>query len=112
MYIDQACVIGDGRNYLTALIVPQFDLLKELARQKGISHNGNADLIRSPEILSFFQERVDHVNENLARYEQIKKFRLLPGAFSEETGELTPTQKMKRKVIYEKYDNEINALYQ
>ncbi len=112
MYIDQACVVGDGRNYITALIVPQFDLVKELARKKGIPHNGIEDLIRSPEIVRFFQERVDQVNQNLARYEQIKKFRLLPGAFSEETGELTPTQKMKRRVIREKYDKEIDALYQ
>lgn len=112
MYVDQACIIGDGRNYITALIVPRFDLLLELAREKGIPQGGSDHLIRLPEIISFFQERVDRINRNLARYEQIKKFRLLPAAFSEETGELTPTQKMKRRVIYEKYGAEINALYQ
>jgi long-chain acyl-CoA synthetase len=112
MYVDQACVVGEGRNYITALIVPQFDLLRELARERLISHDGNVDLIQKPEILGFFQERVDRVNKNLARYEQIKKFRLLPGTFSEETGELTPTQKMKRRVIHEKYGREIETLYQ
>ncbi len=111
-YVDQACVIGDGRNYITALIVPRFDLVAEMAREKSIPEMGNDDLIQHPEIVQFFQERVDGVNRNLARYEQIKKFRLLPRAFSEETGELTPTQKMKRRAIYEKYAQEIDALYQ
>ena len=112
MYVDQACIIGDGRNYIAALIVPRFDLLAELAREKGIAYNNNDDLIRAPEIVSFFNERVERVNQNLARYEQIKRFRLLPLAFSEETGELTPTQKMKRRIIYEKYGREIDGLYQ
>ena len=111
-FVDQACVIGDGRNYITALIVPLFDLVAETAREKGIPVGGNDDLVQHPEIVKFFQERVDGVNQNLARFEQIKKFRLLPRAFSEETGELTPTQKMKRRAIYEKYGREIDAMYQ
>ncbi len=111
MYIDQACVVGDGRNYVTALIVPQFELLEKIADDMNISYNENRDLIRSNEIIRFFEERVEKANQNLARYEQIKKFRLLPQSFSEETGELTPTQKMKRRVIYDKYSNEIDSLY-
>jgi len=112
MYIDQTCVIGDGRNYITALIVPHFDLLEEMAREKGISHNGHADLVRKPEIVRFFDEQVAKVNQGLARYEQIKKYCLLAHPFSEETGELTPTQKMKRRVIFEKFKPQIDALYQ
>lgn len=112
LFIDQVCVIGDGRNYITALIVPQFELLKQMARDKGIPFNGNDELIRSPDILRFFDEKIEKINQGLARYEQIKKYRLLPMGFSEETGELTPTQKMKRRVIHEKYNAEINSLYQ
>lgn len=112
VYIDQACVIGDGRNYITALIVPNFELLEKLAREKGISYNEHAELVRAPEIISFFDEQVANVNQDLARYEQVKKYRLLPRPFSEETGELTPTQKMKRRVIFEKYKSEIDGLYQ
>jgi long-chain acyl-CoA synthetase len=112
MFVDQACIIGDGRNFISALIVPQFALLREVARERGVTHDSDSDLVLSPDIVSFFQERVDQVNRNLARYEQIKKFLLLPVGFSEETGELTPTQKMKRRVIYEKYGREIDALYQ
>ncbi|MBW2220515.1 MAG: AMP-binding protein, partial [Deltaproteobacteria bacterium] len=111
MYIDQACVVGDGRNYVTALIVPQFELIEKIAGDMNIPYNENRDLIRSTEIIRFFEEIVEKVNQNLARYEQIKKFRLLPQSFSEETGELTPTQKMKRRVIYEKYSSEIDSLY-
>ncbi|MFH2064517.1 MAG: long-chain fatty acid--CoA ligase [Pseudomonadota bacterium] len=111
MYVDYAVVIGEGKNYITALIVPQFDLLQELAREKNIAYKSNDDLIKSPEIISFFHKKVEEINQNLARYEQIKKFRLLPHAFSEETGELTPTLKMKRRVVNEKYSKEIQALY-
>lgn len=112
MYIDQACVIGDGRNYITALIVPNFELLEKMAKEKGISFSGKADLVRVPEIIRFFDDQVAKVNQNLARYEQIKKYRLLSQPFSEEAGELTPTQKMKRRIIFEKHKSEIDALYQ
>ena len=112
MYIDQACVIGDGRNYITALIVPNFEILEDMAREKGIVFKGRADLVCAPEITRFFDEQVAKINQNLARYEQIKKYRLLSHPFSEETGELTPTQKMKRRIIFEKYKPEIDALYQ
>jgi len=111
MYIDQACVIGDGRNYITAIIVPNFELMEKFAREKGIAFDGKDDLVRAPEIVRFFEDHVAKVNQGLARYEQVKKFHLLSLPFSEETGELTPTQKMKRRVIYEKYSNEINSLY-
>jgi len=111
MYIDQACVVGDGRNYITALIVPNFELLKKFATEKGIAFDGEDDLVSTPEIVRFFEGQVAKVNQGLARYEQIKKFRLLSRPFSEETGELTPTQKMKRRVIYEKHGTEINSLY-
>jgi long-chain acyl-CoA synthetase len=111
MYIDQACVTGDGRNYITAIIVPNFELMKDFVREKGIAFNGEDDLVSTPEIVRFFEDQVAKVNQGLARYEQVKKFHLLSQPFSEETGELTPTQKMKRRVIYEKYGNEINSLY-
>ena len=114
MYIDQACVIGDGRNYITALIVPNFELIGKIAGEKGIDVDFNKadDLVRSPEIIRFFDEQVAQVNQNLARYEQVKKYTLLAHPFSEETGELTPTQKMKRRIILENHKPEIDAMYQ
>jgi long-chain acyl-CoA synthetase len=111
MFIDYACIIGEGKNYLTALLVPQFELLETIAQEKNISYKGNEDLIQSPEIINFFKEKVDKINQGLARYEQIKKFQLLSQPFSEETGELTPTLKMKRRIIVEMYKEDINSLY-
>ncbi len=114
LHIDQACVVGEGRNYITALIVPNFEILGKIAGEKGIDVDLNKpdEMVCSPEIIRFFDEQVAKVNQGLARYEQVKKFRLLSRPFSEETGELTPTQKMKRKVVLEKYKDEIDSLYQ
>jgi len=112
MFIDQACVVGDGKNYITALIVPNFELVEKMAEEKGILFKDRHDLVKNIEIKKFFDRQVADVNKKLARYEQIKKYCLLAEPFSEESGELTPTQKMKRRVIYEKYKDEIEAMYQ
>ncbi len=111
IYIDQACVIGDGKNFITALIVPHFDLLKKIAKEKNIRHNGDASLVEAPEIIQFFDKRLEKINQGLARYEQVKKYRLLASPFSETTGELTPTLKMKRRVIQKNYKEEIHSFY-
>ena len=111
MYVDHVCVIGDGKKYLSALIVPQFELLEKIANEKNIKYNNHKELVESPDIIRFYTEIVEKVNQGLARYEQIKKYRLLTRPFSEETGELTPTQKMKRKIIIKNYSSEIEALY-
>ena len=110
-YIDQACVVGDKKKYIAALIVPQFDLLKSWAKEKGIAFSSDEELIGNPEVIKFYDEKVQTVNQGLARYEQIKQYFLLPVAFSEETGELTPTLKMKRRIISEKFAGEIDSLY-
>jgi long-chain acyl-CoA synthetase len=111
-FIEQACVIGDAKKYISALLVPQFEILEKWARDQGLSFQTREELIELPEVLALFQEKVIKVNERLARYEQIKKFRLLPVSFSEETGELTPTQKIKRRVVHKKFEREIDSLYE
>ena len=110
-YIDQACAIGDARKYIVALVVPQFELIEKLAKEKGISYSSMEDLVDNPEIVKFYDEKLKEINQSLARYEQIKKVKLLPAAFSEETGELTPTLKMKRRIIHDKFNKEIESLY-
>lgn len=110
--VEQACVIGDGKKYISALIVPQFELLEKLAKEKGITFSSREELVSKPEIKKIYEEIVERANKNLARYEQVKKFCLLPVAFSEETGELTPTQKIKRRVIHEKFAKEIMSCYE
>jgi long-chain acyl-CoA synthetase len=109
--IEQAAVVGDVRKYVTALIVPAFPLLEETARQRGIPFTTPADLVARPEVLALFQERVDTVNRNLARFEQVKRFTLLPRPFSVEAGELTPTLKIRRKVVAERHRELVDRMY-
>ncbi|MDY6904643.1 MAG: long-chain fatty acid--CoA ligase [Thermodesulfobacteriota bacterium] len=109
--IDQVCVVGDGKKYLAALIVPHFPSINAFAQRRGITFHDYTDLVENEEILAYFEARITAINIKFARYEQIKRFCLLPAPFSVETGELTPTLKMKRRVIYEKYAKEIELLY-
>lgn len=111
IYMEQVTVIGDGRKYLSALICPNFALLKEWAKKKGLRFSTEDELLKLPEVRQQMQDRVDAVNRKFARFEQIKKFTLMDHEFSEETGELTPTQKIKRRVVNEIYADAINEMY-
>jgi len=110
-YISQAYVYGDRKPYLTALLVPTIERLLEFARDKNITYNDLADLVVHEPVLQLYRERVSAINEDLAHYETIKKFVLLPRDFSIEAGELTPTLKLKRKVIAETYKEKIEQMY-
>jgi len=106
--IGEAVVIGDRRKYLTALISLDPEKAKEFAKEHGLDDD---QLAESPQLIGHIQEHVDKVNKNLARVEQIKKFKVLDKPFSIEGGELTPTLKVKRKVVNENYADEIETLY-
>ena len=110
-YIDQACLIGDGRKYLTAFIIPDFESLKRFAKDKGINCSSQSQLVEHPDIQALISKEVDHVNATLARYEQIKYYTILDRAFDVSTGELTPTMKIKRRVVNEKYQKQIEEMY-
>ncbi|HSQ64594.1 MAG TPA: long-chain fatty acid--CoA ligase [Polyangiaceae bacterium] len=111
IYIAQAAVVGDLRKYVTALLVPSFPALEEWALARGLSWSSREELIRLPEVLSLYRERVDAHNARLARHEQIKDFTLLPKEFSIDAGELTPTMKTRRKQILSTYRGAIDAMY-
>ncbi len=111
-YIEQAIVVGDGCKYLSALIVPSFENLEKWAHKSAIKYSNREELVNKPEVREIYDEKVKKVNEELPRYEQLKRFRLLPVEFTEEGGELTPTMKMKRRVIYDKFADEINKCYE
>jgi long-chain acyl-CoA synthetase len=111
LYIEQAVTIGEGKKYLSAIIVPNFIELASYAKSQGISFTGNEDLIENPAIVKFYDEKIKDLMKDYARVEQIRKFTLLPHEFSIETGELTPTLKLKRKVINEKYSPVIDGMY-
>ena len=110
-YIDQACLLGDGEKYLTCLIVPDFAELSRYARKAGISSNDPGELVSHEAIKKLMDEQLQQVNKQLARYEQIKYYKILPKPFSVESGELTPTLKLKRRIIKERFQGEIRSMY-
>ncbi len=110
-YISQAFVYGDCKPYLIALITPNMERLIELGHEKNLDYFDVQELAANEQVRSIFAERIEQFNATLPSYETIKKFVLLPRDFSVEGGELTPTLKLKRKVIYEKYRERIESLY-
>ena len=110
-YVDQIAIIADQRKFVSALIIPVYSLLEEYARAHGIAFEGREDLCQNPQIVEMMTERIDTLQQQLAHYEQIKRFTLLPHAFSMERGELTNTLKIKRRVLNENYKKEIDAMY-
>ncbi|HTY58767.1 MAG TPA: long-chain fatty acid--CoA ligase [Bacteroidota bacterium] len=110
-YIEQFMLIGDRRMFLTALIVPDFDALKEYADARGIAYATNTDLAAHPTINELIQNNIHQIQKDLASYERVRKFTLLDRQFTVEEGELTPTQKVRRRVIEERYARLIEGMY-
>jgi long-chain acyl-CoA synthetase len=111
-YISQALVFGDRKPYLVALLTPNLERLVEFAQKENFNYFDVEDLVSNERVLALFKERVQLVNDRLPSYETIKKIALLPWDFSIDGGELTPTLKLRRKVIIEKYQDRIEALYE
>ncbi|HEY6637549.1 MAG TPA: long-chain fatty acid--CoA ligase [Solirubrobacterales bacterium] len=109
-YVSQCVVIGDRRPYLIALITLDMEECAKLCEERGWPADP-AELARHDGMRQVIQEHLDKVNEKFARVEQVKKFEILPHDLSQETGELTPTLKVKRNVVSEKYEKEVDALY-
>lgn len=110
-YINQIMVIGDNRKFLTAVISPAMDAVAQYAHEKGFEMPDRSGVVNHPEVNRLIQSRVDLVNKDLPRFEAIKYFRLLRDDLSQETGELTPTLKVKRKVVMGKYHDMIERMY-
>ena len=110
-YIDQIAIIADQRKFVSALIIPVYPLLEEYAREHHIPFDSHEQLCADPQINEMMKERIDTLQQQLAHYEQIKRFTLLPRHFSMERGELTNTLKIKRRVLNENYKKEIDAMY-
>lgn len=110
-FIDHILVIGEDRKYTAALIVPDYGHLKSWCRVKGVPYRSNREAISNSIILRRFHEEVKRINRDLGQTEKIKKFRLLPDEWTVETGELSPTMKLRRKFIQEKFYREIEETY-
>ena len=110
-WITEAVLIGDHRPCIVALLVPSFERLESLARRNGWPFTSRKELLARPEILAIVQRRMDRLNESLAPFEQIKRFALLDQEMTQEGGELTPTLKVRRRVIRERHAGLIESLY-
>ncbi|MEK9138070.1 MAG: long-chain fatty acid--CoA ligase, partial [Bacteroidota bacterium] len=110
-YIEQFMLIGDRRMYCTALIVPDFEALKEYAKGHGISFSNNAELIGSPEINNLIDQNIDQLQKDLANFERVRRFALLEKPFTIEDGEMTPSLKVRRKVVEQRYAELIEGMY-
>jgi long-chain acyl-CoA synthetase len=111
-YIDQIAIIADQRKFVSALIIPVYPLLEEYAHKHHIAFTSREELCRNPQIIEMMHERIDTLQQQLAHYEQVKRFTLLPHHFSLERGELTNTLKIKRRVLNENYKKEIDKMYE
>jgi long-chain acyl-CoA synthetase len=110
-FIEQFITIGDRRKFISALIVPNFEALSAHAQAQGIDYQTRDDLVAHPAIQTFYQQRVDDLSQELTPYERVKAFTLLPAPLAQETGELTPSLKVKRRVVAEKFAPQIEAMY-
>ena len=111
-YVGEAVLIGDRRRYLVALLVPNFEALEDHARKEGIAFDDRASLISRPEIQKLYGDLVHSVNQRLASFEQIKFFRCLDHEFTIDDGQLTPSMKVKRRVVNDRYESIIDEMYQ
>ena len=111
-YIDQVAIIADQRKYVSALIIPEYRMLEEYAKEKGIAFENRQQLCDNEQIHEMLKERIDTIQQQLAQYEQIKRFTLLPEPFSMEKGELTNTLKIKRRVLNDNYKELIDKMYE
>ncbi len=110
-FIEQIAVIADAKKYVSALIVPCFASLEEYAKKLNIKYQDRMELIKHSEIIQLFEKRLNELQKELASFEQVKKFTLLPQAFTTAMNEITPTLKLRRKVILERYKAQIEKMY-
>jgi len=112
-FIEQIMVIGDGEKMPAAFIQPAFDFVKEWAIRHSIDiGNSNEDLCNNPKVIARIQEDIDEANKKFGNWEQVKRFELTPDLWSIDAGHLTPTMKLKRKIIKEKYQTLYDKIYQ
>lgn len=109
--IDNIMVVGEGKQYAAALIVPEFGDLRSWCLHKGIPYTTNEEMIEHPEVLKKYKKLIDHYNKFFGDTEQVKRFKLISYVWSIQTGELTPTLKLKRNFISQKYKDTIESLF-
>jgi long-chain acyl-CoA synthetase len=112
VYISQFVCIGEGRKFISALVIPNFVMLEDYCKKNNIEYISPEQIIKNPAIYKFFAGLIEEKTKSLGQVEKIKKFILLPNELTQEAGELTPTLKLKRKFIDKKYQPLIDKLYE
>ncbi len=110
-YVSQACVFGDRRKHLAALLVPNLENLQDVLKEKGLAGKPAEEIVKSPEMRSFYQARLREFNKPLSDVEAIAAFTLIAQPFSQENGEMTPTMKVRRKAVQEHYKDTIDSMF-
>jgi len=111
LFIEQIAVIGENRNFAAALIIPNFEFIKGWAKKKGLNLSTKEEIVNSVDVKNRIWEDVSHYNERFGKIQQIKKIALIEDEWSAESGELTPTSKLKRRIIKEKYQDLFEKIY-
>jgi long-chain acyl-CoA synthetase len=110
-FIEQCMVVGENEKFVSALISPNFSFLHDWCSRHKIHFENNDELITIPEVIARYQKEINLVNKQLSDYEQIKRYRLVAEQWSPQTGELSPTLKLKRRTLYERYENILEEIY-
>jgi len=111
IFIEQAMVIGENEKFASALVSPNFTFLHDWCSMHRIQYRDNTDLVDIPEVIERFAREVREVNKSLGEFEQIKRFRLVTEEWTPQTGELSPTLKLRRNILTARYQNIINEIY-
>jgi long-chain acyl-CoA synthetase len=109
--VEQIMVVGENEKFVGALIIPSFDNLKDWAAKHNIAYREKEDLIHNEQVLREYERQIEEYNQLFGKVEQVKKFKLLPTEWTIDGGELTPTMKVKRKVVFEKYKHAVQEIY-
>lgn len=109
--IDQVMLVAEGRPYVTALVVPNFENLKNILPKIGVDFSNWNDAVTSPKVKEFFYQKLEEIQKSVAGFEKVKKFTLMPSEFEISSGEITPTLKIKRNIVLEKYKEKIEEMY-
>ncbi|MDX1673133.1 MAG: long-chain fatty acid--CoA ligase, partial [Balneolaceae bacterium] len=111
-WIDQLVVIGERQPFMAALVVPDYDELEKFASEQNLEYDSREGLIQQDEVQQLYRKQIRNYSTDLASHEKIRDFRLVPEEFSVETGELTPTLKVKRRIVEDKYSHLIDDMFQ
>lgn len=112
LFIEQFVTIGEGKKFISALVVPNFIILEDYCKKNNISYSSKEEIVKNPDIIKHYEKIIEFRTESLGQVEKIKKFTLLTEELTQDGGELTPTMKLKRKAIETKYKAQINKMYQ